>query len=99
MHGVAGTLQGEVRDTDSGRRNVEKKSRRNHFDSDDSTTEESFGHTEAYHTESREHVEASEETTLKAVPTSVKQKRIGTPVINTKRVVQNKITKWALSKQ
>ena len=67
----------------SGRRNVEKKSRRKHFGSDDSTTEESIGYTEAYHIESGEQVEASDESALKAVPTGVKQKRIGTPVIDT----------------
>ena len=67
---------------DSGRRNVEKKSRRKHLDSDDSTTEESIGHTEVYHTESGEQVEAREETALKVVPTSVKRKRIGSLVID-----------------
>ena len=39
---------------DSGRRNVEKKSRQKYFGSVDSTTKESIGHTEAYHTESGE---------------------------------------------
>ena len=57
---------------DSGRRTVEKKSRRNYYGSDDSTTEESIGHTETYHTESGEQEEASDETTLKAVLTGVK---------------------------
>ena len=58
----------------SGRRNVEKKFRRKLFDSDDSTMEESIGHTEAYHTESGEHVETSDKTAPKAVPTGMKQK-------------------------
>ena len=84
---------------DSGRRNVKKKSRQNHFGSDDSTIEESIGHTEAYHTESGEQIEASDKTTPKAIPTGVKRKRIGTLVINTERAVQNKITKQAQSKQ
>ena len=57
---------------DSGRRNVEKKSRRNFFDSDDSTTEESITHTEAYRTESEEQIETSDETAPKVVPTGVK---------------------------
>ena len=39
---------------DSDWRNVEKKFRRKYFGSNDSTTEESIGHTEAYHTESGE---------------------------------------------
>ena len=57
---------------DNGRRTVEKKSRRNYYGSDDSTTEESIGHTETYHTESGEQEEASDETALKAVPIGVK---------------------------
>ena len=57
---------------DSGRRTVEKKSRQNYYGSDDSTTEESIGHTETYHTESGEQEEASDKTALKAVPIGVK---------------------------
>ena len=82
----------------SGRRNVEKKCRRKYFGSDDSTTEESIRHTEAYHTESGEQVEASDEIAPKAVPTGGKQKRIGTPIIDTERAVQNKSTERAQSK-
>ena len=66
----------------SGRRNVEKKSGRKHFDSEDSTTEKSIGHTEAYHIESGEQVETSDKTAPKVVPTNVKRKQIGTPVID-----------------
>ena len=76
---------------DSSRGNVEKKSRRKRFGSDDFTTEESIGHIEAYHTESGEQVEASDKTALKAILTSVKRKRIGTPIINTEQAVQNKL--------
>ena len=57
---------------DSGRRNVEKKSRQKYFGSDDSTLEESIAHIEAYHTESGEQGEASDETAPKAVSTGVK---------------------------
>ena len=39
---------------DSGQRNVEKKSRQKYFGSVDSITEESIGHTKAYHIESGE---------------------------------------------
>ena len=39
---------------DSGLLNVEKNSRRKHFDSNDSITEESISHSEAYHIESGE---------------------------------------------
>ena len=68
---------------DSGRRNVEKKSRQKYFGSDDSTSEESIMHIEAYYTESGEQGEASDETASKVVPTGMKRKRIGTPVIDT----------------
>ena len=84
---------------DSGWRNVEKKSRRKYFGSDDSTMEESIRHIKAYHTESGEQDEASDEIAPKAVPIGVKQKRIGTPIIDTERAVQNKITERAQSKQ
>ena len=84
---------------DSGRKNVEKKSRQKHVDSNDSTTEESIEHTEAYHSESGEQVEASEETALKAVPIVVKRKRIGSPIIHAKRAGPNKSTERAQSKQ
>ena len=82
----------------SERRNVEKKCRRKYFGSDYSTTEESIGYTKAYHTESGEQVEASDETAPKAVPTGVKRNQIGTPVIDTERAVQNKSTERAQSK-
>ena len=72
---------------DNGWRNVEKKFRRKHFGSDDSTTEESIGHTEAYHTESGEQVEASDDSAPKAIPIGVKRKRIGTLVIDTERAM------------
>ena len=84
---------------DSGWRNVEKKSRRKYFDSDDSTTEEAIGHTEAYHSESGEQVEASKETAPKVVLTGVKQKQIGSLIIHAERAVPNKSTEWAQSKQ
>ena len=84
---------------DSGRRNVEKKSKLKHVDSDDSTMEESIEHIKAYHSESEEHVEASEETAPKAVPIGVKRKQIGSPVIHTEQTVPNKSTEWAQSKQ
>ena len=84
---------------DSGSRNLEKKSILNHFDGEDSTTEESISYNEAYHTESGEPVEASEETTPKGVPRGGKQKRIGTPVIDAERAVQSKSTKRAQSKR
>ena len=64
----------DVDSQDSGLMNVEKKSRRKQFDSDESTTEESISQSEAYHTESREQVEASEETAPKVVPRGLKQK-------------------------
>ena len=57
---------------DNGLMNVEKKSKRKHFDGDDSTSKESIGHNEAYHTESGEQVEASEETAPKAVSRGLK---------------------------
>ena len=64
----------DVDSQDSGLMNVEKKSRRKQFDGDDSTTEESISQSKAYHTESREQVEASEETAPKAIPRGLKQK-------------------------
>ena len=84
---------------DSGRRNVEKPSRRKLIGSDDSTKEESITHTETYQTESEDQIETSEETTSKAIPTDVKRNRIGIPVSDDKRAVQNKITERAESKQ
>ena len=72
---------------DNGWRNVEKKFRRKIFGSDDSTMEESIGHTEAYHTENGEQVEASDDFAPKAIPTSVKQKQIGTLVIDIERAM------------
>ena len=61
---------------DSGRRNVEKKSRCKYFDNEDSTTEESIRHTKAYYIKNGEQVETSDETAPKAIPTGIKRKRI-----------------------
>ena len=69
---------------DSGLMNVEKKFRRKHFDGDDSTMEEAISQSEAYHIGSGEQVEASVETAPKAVPRSLKRKRIDTPVFDAK---------------
>ena len=84
---------------DSGRRNVEKKSKQKYFDSEDSTTEESIGHIEAYLTESGEQLETNDETAPKAISTGVKRKQIGSPVIDAERVMQNKISECTQSKK
>ena len=57
----------------SGMMNVEKKCRRKNSNGDDSTTEDSFGQSEAYHTESGQHDEYSEEIAPKAISRGLKQ--------------------------
>ena len=72
----------DVEIQDSGMMKVKKKNRLKHFDGNDSTTEESIGLSKAYHTESREQDEASEETGPKAILRGLKRKKIGSPVFD-----------------
>ena len=55
--------------------------------------EESIGQSEAYHTESREHDEPSEETAKKAVSRRMKQKQISSHVFDGEGAVHNHSTK------
>ena len=57
---------------DSSMLNVEKKAGQKDFDGDDSTTKESIGQSEAYHTKSGKHDEPIEETATKAVSRRMK---------------------------
>ena len=89
----------DVEIQDNGMMNVKKKNRLKHFDGDDSTMEESIGQSEAYHTESGEQNEASDKTAPKAILRGLKQKRIGSPIFDAKRAVQNKSIKRAQSRR
>ena len=79
--------------------NVEKKTKQKDFDGNDSTIEESIGQSEAYHTESREHDEPSEESAPKAVLRRMERKRIGSHVFDGEGVVHNQSTKQTQSKR
>ena len=83
----------------SGNLNVEKKARQKHFDGDDSTMEESISQSKAYHTESREYDEPSEKTATKALLRRMKQKRLGSHVLDGEGAKHNQNTKRAQSKR
>ena len=84
---------------DSGMLNVEKKVGQKDFNGDDSTTEESIGQNEAYHIESGEHDESSEESASKAISRRMERKRNGSHVFDGEGAVYNQSTKRAQSKR
>ena len=90
--------QEDVDIQDSGMVNVEKKTGLKDLDGDDSTSEESISHSEAYHTESGENDESSEETATKVVKRRMKRKQVDCHVFDGDGVLHNQSIEGAQSK-